>query len=298
MCETNLHMIYYFLDKEEFKMTNIIDKIYSEFQSMSQSDQKIAHQVLDNPAKIVNSTISELAKMATVSGASVTRFCHNLGLTGFHDLKIQIAQVAGNEKSHSLQNLAQDNLQTALRQIDKNKIAEVKATLENIDSHLLKQILALLTHSRIVQVSAEGDTYPVAEDAIYKFNQIGILAIGSGGNVETAIAQSMNLTADDCLLVISNSGESAALLKQIQVAKKQGLKIIAITNREDSPIALEADYHLQTAVRQTVLQTQYYFSRVAAFTIIEAIFLILISQDDKKIDHIKQHEEIISNQKI
>lgn len=74
MCENNLHMIYYFLDKEEFKMTNIIDKIYSEFQSMSQSDQKIAHQVLDNPAKIVNSTISELAKMATVSGASVTRF--------------------------------------------------------------------------------------------------------------------------------------------------------------------------------------------------------------------------------
>lgn len=79
-----------------------------------------------------------------------------------------------------MQNLAQDNLQTALRQIDKNKIAEVKATLENIDNHLLKQILALLTHSRIVQVSAEGDTYPVAEDAIYKFNQIGILAIGSG----------------------------------------------------------------------------------------------------------------------
>ena len=279
-------------------MTTIIDKIYSELPAMSQSDQKVAKQVLANPEKIVNSTISELAKIAAVSGASVTRFCHNLGLTGFHDLKIQLAQVSGNEKSHSLQKIAKDDLQTALKQIGDNKVAEIEATLNNIDSQVLKKVLDLLTNSKIVQVSAEGDTYPVAEDAVYKFNQIGILALASGGNVETAIAQSMNLNAQDCLLVISNSGESAALLKQIKVAKEQGIKVIAITNRADSPIALEADYHLQTAVRQTVLQTQYYFSRVAAFTMIEAIFLLLISQNDERIEHIKKHEEIISSQKI
>lgn len=279
-------------------MTTIIDKIYSELPAMSQSDQKVAKQVLADPEKIVNSTISELAKIAVVSGASVTRFCHNLGLTGFHDLKIKLAQVSGNEKSHSLQKIAKDDLQTALKQIGDNKVAEIEATLNNIDSQVLKKVLDLLTNSKIVQVSAEGDTYPVAEDAVYKFNQIGILALASGGNVETAIAQSMNLNAQDCLLVISNSGESAALLKQIKVAKEQGIKVIAITNRADSPIALEADYHLQTAVRQTVLQTQYYFSRVAAFTMIEAIFLLLISQNDERIEHIKKHEEIISSQKI
>lgn len=279
-------------------MTTIIDKIYSELPAMSQSDQKVAKQVLADPEKIVNSTISELAKIAVVSGASVTRFCHNLGLTGFHDLKIQLAQVSGNEKSHSLQKITKDDLQTALKQIGDNKVAEIEATLNNIDSQVLKKVLDLLTNSKIVQVSAEGDTYPVAEDAVYKFNQIGILALASGGNVETAIAQSMNLNAQDCLLVISNSGESAALLKQIKVAKEQGIKVIAITNRADSPIALEADYHLQTAVRQTVLQTQYYFSRVAAFTMIEAIFLLLISQNDERIEHIKKHEEIISSQKI
>lgn len=279
-------------------MTTIIDKIYSELPAMSQSDQKVAKQVLADPEKIVNSTISELAKIAIVSGASVTRFCHNLGLTGFHDLKIQLAQVSGNEKSHSLQKIAKDDLQTALKQIGDNKVAEIEATLNNIDSQVLKKVLDLLTNSKIVQVSAEGDTYPVAEDAVYKFNQIGILALASGGNVETAIAQSMDLNAQDCLLVISNSGESAALLKQIKVAKEQGIRVIAITNRADSPIALEADYHLQTAVRQTVLQTQYYFSRVAAFTMIEAIFLLLISQNDERIEHIKKHEEIISSQKI
>lgn len=279
-------------------MSNIINNIYSKLPTMSQSDQKIARQILRNPEQIVDCTISELANLAQVSGASVTRFCHNLGLTGFHNLKIQIAQASSNEKSQSLKDIANDDLQIALKQIDKNKIAEIRATLENIDSKTLEDVLNLLVKSRVVQVSAEGDTYPVAADAVYKMNQIGILAMASGGNVETAIAQSMNLGQDDCLLVISNSGESTALLNQIKVAKNQGIKIVAITNRADSPIALEADYHLQTAVRQTVLQSQYYFSRVAAFTMIEAIFLILISKDDDRVEHIKKHEEYISSQKI
>lgn len=137
--------------------------------------------------------------------------------------------------------------------------------------------------------------YLLPAATIYKFNQIGILAVSSGKSVETTMAQTMNLAAQDCLLVISNSGESAALLKQIRVAKENGMKIIALTNRADSPIALEADYHLQTSARQTVLQTQYYFSRVSAFTMIEAIYLILISKNDQRIEHIKKHEAIISN---
>lgn len=124
------------------------------------------------------------------------------------------------KKSHSLQNIAKNDLQTALKQIDDNKVAEIEATLLNVDSQKLKKVLDILTHSRVIQVSAEGDTYPVAADAVYKFNQIGLFAMASGGNVETAIAQTMNLGHEDVLFVISNSGESAALLKQIKVAQQ------------------------------------------------------------------------------
>lgn len=124
------------------------------------------------------------------------------------------------KKSHSLQNIAKNDLQTALKQIDDNKVSEIEATLLNVDSQKLKKVLDILTHSRVIQVSAEGDTYPVAADAVYKFNQIGLFAMASGGNVETAIAQTMNLGHEDVLFVISNSGESAALLKQIKVAQQ------------------------------------------------------------------------------
>lgn len=277
-------------------MTKIIDTIYSELSTMSASDQKIAQVVLKQPEQVVNYTISKLATEAGVSDASVTRFCHNLNLTGFHDLKIQLAQNA--TESVSLQNMSRDDASANLELIEKNKVAEIKATLENVTEAKLDRVLRLLTESRIVQVSAEGDTYPVAADAVYKFNQIGLLAIDSGGTIETAIAQTMNLNKKDCLLVISNSGEAAGIIKQIEVAKQKGMQVIAITNRADSPIALLADVHLKTAVRQTVMQSQYYFSRVASMTMIEALYLLLIARDAERVEHIKEHEAIISNQKI
>lgn len=274
-------------------MATIIDTIYSHLKQMSQSDQKIAQTVLKAPNKTVNYTISELAEQAGVSDASVTRFCHNLHLSGFHDLKIQLAK---DSSEPAMKKMPKDDLSAALAQIEENKIAEIKTTL-NLAPEKVKKVLSILQNSKLIQISAEGDTYPVASDAIYKFNQIGLLAFGSE-NLTTSLAQTLNISSKDCLLIISNSGESAALLKQIKLAKEKKAIVIAITNRDDSPIALASDYHLKTGVRQAVLQTQYYFSRVSAFTMIEALFLLLINNDPKMVEHIKRHEEIISNQKI
>ncbi|GAJ25554.1 transcriptional regulator [Liquorilactobacillus sucicola DSM 21376 = JCM 15457] len=98
--------------------------------------------------------------------------------------------------------------------------------------------------------------------------------------------------------MISNSGEARSLLKQMDVAHKKRMSIIAITNRPDSPIALKADLHLTTAVRQKVLQSEYYFSRVAALTVVEALYLLLLSNDKKRLSKIREHEDIISDKKV
>ena len=155
----------------------------------------------------------------------------------------------------------------------------------------------ILKKSRIVQFAAEGDTYIVAQDAEYKFNQIGRLAISSN-MWENALAQTLNMSSQDCIVAISNSGESSRLLKQIEEAKKKEIKVIAITNHSESPLALLADYHIKTTFRQRVLQSEYYFSRVAAMSVIELLFLLLIVEDKQMLESIKNHEELIAVTKI
>ncbi|KRN28765.1 RpiR family transcriptional regulator [Lactobacillus selangorensis] len=275
---------------------NIIDVIYGNLGTMTQSDKKIAKTILADPSQAVNDTIAELAKAAAVSEASISRFCKNLSLDGFHQLKIELAKVADKESAY-YDEINIDNVQQALNTISSNKVTEIKNTLASFKTPVVKKILHLIDSSRIVQVVAEGNTFPVAADAIYRFNQIGILTIGAEA-WETSIGQTLNLQAADTLLVISNSGEAKSLLKQIEVAKQRGMKVISITNRKDSPIALKSDFHLRTSVRQQVLNSEYYFSRVAAMTVTEALFLLLIAEDRKRLSDIQQHEDIISSLKI
>lgn len=275
---------------------NILTLISSRFDQMTATDQKIAKVVLNDGQAVINYTISQLAKAASVSDASVTRFCHNLKLSGFHQLKVELARA--NEKSAGIERLPQGDVEEALAQISKSKQAEIRESLENISGDLLDQVLDLLEKSQIIQVAAEGNTYPVAEDAVYKLNQLGLLAI-SAPSLETAIGQSLNLGKDSCLLLISNSGEAESLLKIARVAKKKGIKIISITNREDSPLAQMSDYHLQTAVRQTILQREYYYSRLASMSVVEAIFLTLLARKkEERLAHIQEHEALIADRKI
>ncbi|MBL3531924.1 MurR/RpiR family transcriptional regulator [Companilactobacillus zhachilii] len=275
-------------------MQNIIDVIYNKLPQMSVTDKKIAQVVLQQPKDVVDYTISQLAQTAAVSEASVSRFCKNLNIDGFHQLKTRLAQVSENE---NVTVTIDDDVQQVLKNITDNKNIEISNTLKNLDTKKLNQVLALIKKARLIQVVAEGNTYPVAIDAVYKFNQIGLLAM-SDAAFETSLAQTLNMNQQDILIIISNSGESKSLMKQLQVAHSQNIQVIAITNREDSPIAQKADFHLKTYVREQIFQSEYYFSRIAASTMIEAIFLLLIGQDKATLNKIAHHEELISDRKL
>lgn len=275
-------------------MQNIIDVIYNKLPHMSVTDKKIAQVVLQQPKAVVDYTISQLAQTAAVSEASVSRFCKNLDIDGFHQLKTRLAQVSDEE---NVAVTIDDDVQQVLKNITDNKNIEISNTLKNLDTTKLNQVLDLIKKARLIQVVAEGNTYPVAIDAVYKFNQIGLLAI-SDAAFETSLAQTLNMNRQDILIIISNSGESKSLMKQLKVAQEQQIKVIAITNREDSPIAQKADFHLKTYVREQIFQSEYYFSRIAASTMIEAIFLLLIGQDKQTLTKIAHHEELISDRKI
>jgi arabinose-5-phosphate isomerase len=58
------------------------------------------------------------------------------------------------------------------------------------------------------------------------------------------------ITRDDVLLALSNSGQSDELLTVIPLIKRQGAKLIALTGNPDSPLAKEADVHLDARVAQ------------------------------------------------
>lgn len=255
---------------------SVLDCITVLYDQLFDAEKKIAKFILNNPKKVIDMTVSELAEISDVSIASVSRFCRKVGLKGFAQLKISLAQeLVDTHKSGEVSNdISVDNIPQSLQNILANKVTELKQTVNLINTDEFREILEGIRDASRVQVIAVGNTIPVAIDAAFKFNELGIPTT-AGTIWETQLSYSFTLGKGDVLIAISNSGESDKVLEAVKIANNNKAMTIGITNSPHSAIGEEVQYHITTATREKLFLDEFCFSRVSASTVIEIIFLFL-----------------------
>lgn len=274
---------------------SVINQICASMDTFFETEKKLGNYIIHHPRKIVDMTVGELAKECDVSEASVSRFCKKIDMKGFHHLKISIAKemVSQTDDDELSNHISINEVEQSLKNILANKVAELTQTVTMMNSEQLQDILKIINNAKSVLFAAVGNTIPVAMDGAYKLNQIGISAV-STPIWETQLAYSYNLTADDVVIAISNSGESTSVINILEAAKKKKATTISITNSEKSTIAQISDYHITTATREKLFLDEYCFSRVSATMVIEVLYLFLTSMRKEAYDSIIQHESSIA----
>ncbi|HBG85005.1 MAG TPA: RpiR family transcriptional regulator [Erysipelotrichaceae bacterium] len=254
----------------------VMDHISVMYDQFFDSEKKIAKYILNNHKKVVDMTVSELAKESDVSEASVSRFCKRIGVKGFHQLKIGLAKemVETYGEGNISNDISCDNIGQSLQNILVNKIEELKQTVNMIDPKEFESLLKAILHARAVQIVAVGNTIPVAIDGAFKLNELGIPTT-AGTIWETQLSYTHTLGQKDVLIAISNSGESNKVVEAVEIANKNGATTIGITNNPHSAIGDQVTYHITTASREKLFLDEFCFSRVSATTVMEIIFLFL-----------------------
>ena len=279
---------------------SVLDIICASLDSFFESERKIGTYIIQHTAEVVDMTVGELAQACGVSDASVSRFCKKINMKGFHHLKITLAKEIsekGIEEEEVSNHISVNDIEQSLKNILANKVTEITQTVSMMDAKQLSEILNKLNMARTVQFFAVGNTIPVAIDGAFKLNQIGIPAV-SGTIWETQIGYTYNMTADDVVIAISNSGESTAVLRALEAAKSAGATTLSITNSEKSSAAQLSDYHITTATREKLFLDGYCFSRVSATTVIEILYLFLTSMRKDAYKSIVRHEQAIAFTKL
>lgn len=277
---------------------SVLDKILSVYKNLYEAEKKIADYVIDNKEKVIEMTVSELATKSNVSEATIVRFCKKCDLKGFYDLKINIAKDMVRSKDRTISNkLDSNNIAQSLQNILANKIEELKQTISMMDEKEIKMILDAIKKARIVQFAAVGNTIPVAMDGTYKFNQLGITSV-TNTIWETQLAFAYTLTKDDVVIVISNSGSSKKLVTLLEIANEKHATTISITNHENSPVANNSKYHINTSTREKLFLDEFSFSRVSAMVVIEILYLLLTQDKKDAYSWISQHEQSIADGKV
>ena len=279
---------------------SVLDIICASLDSFFESERKIGTYIIQHTAEVVDMTVGELAQACGVTDASVSRFCKKINMKGFHHLKITLAKEIsekGIEEEEVSNHISVNDIEQSLKNILANKVTEITQTVSMMDAKQLSEMVNKLNMARTVQFFAVGNTIPVAIDGAFKLNYIGIPAV-SGTIWETQIGYTYNMTAEDVVIAISNSGESTAVLRALEAAKSAGATTLSITNSEKSSAAQLSDYHITTATREKLFLDGYCFSRVSATTVIEILYLFLTSMRKDAYKSIVRHEQAIAFTKL
>lgn len=257
-----------------------VESIYGNLKS---AERKAVHGILDNPKYLVNSTIVDMAKLAQCSEATFVRLSKKLGFSGYAQLKNFVIDFK-NESPFPYKGIVEEDDSTNI--IDK-VFESIKQALTDTQSLLDKNqyelALKYILNSKRMFFAGAGDAYTVAYSAYLKFLRLGFSA-GCAQDLDVQLIEASKLAADDVLVIITHSGETASLYNLAKYVKVYGVKIVTITNYPLSPIARQSDAVLLTAIFTSNIYNETMAKRIPELSIIEALYISVLmhSSDDKK----------------
>ncbi|HCL16898.1 MAG TPA: transcriptional regulator HexR, partial [Pseudomonas sp.] len=74
------------------RVHNLLEQIQRRIEDLNKAERKVAEVILRNPQQATRFSIAALAQTAQVSEPTVNRFCRSFGVSGYPELKMQLAQ--------------------------------------------------------------------------------------------------------------------------------------------------------------------------------------------------------------
>ncbi|WP_265483987.1 MULTISPECIES: MurR/RpiR family transcriptional regulator [unclassified Lactobacillus] len=236
-------------------MQEILNMIYQELGTLPAEDQKIARVILANPSKVAEMNLSEFAQFLQVSESTVTEFCEKLGLSSF----VQLREQLGNK-----------NL------MNKGSISKVFNDLPTFEKD---NLVSIFRDAALVQIV--GASEKLQDKIIELLNKNGIFALGVA-NPKISLAQTLHLKSKDVLLVIEPEEISFELVKQVQIAKHEGVKIVTLGRELGRRVGMEADCFIDCQKEKVI-------------NVLEAIITNVLDSDLKLQNFKKKYRDILKS---
>ena len=251
--------------------SSILSLLRATLPSLTASGQRIGKFILLSPGDVVQLTVSDVAEMTGSSVGSVVRFCQELGLRGFADLKLRLAGESNPTRSHTLGGISLVNSPDAvLDQVFAESQAAIASSRDTLDVESFRRAVKLLAGARRVLCVGIGTSAPLAQDIAYRLRTSGFeTEAPTDPHVQHVAARLLG--ADAVCLAISHTGQSRETLHSVDAARQAGAGTIAVTSFFRSPLTELVDVKLIAGSRETDFRLEAVASRIAHLTVLDAL---------------------------
>jgi RpiR family carbohydrate utilization transcriptional regulator len=235
--------------------------------------RRVAEFILNTPQETINLTITELSARVGVSEASIVRFAQALGYSGFHALKIRLAEDMVSPMSIVHEDLRPDDSPaTAVQKAIRVGLRSVEDTTHILDMSVLEATIQAICAARQITLFASGNSIPIAMDLNFRLTQIGLSSRFSIDSTMQEMYAALT-TPEDVAVGISHTGSSKATVYALELARTAGARTICITNHSNSPLARYGDFCLFTSTRANQFREERLNSNLATLALTEALFV-------------------------
>lgn len=229
----------------EQKNTDLLKIIQEKQSTFSKGQKQISSFILGHYDKAAYMTAAKLGALVGVSESTVVRFANELGFAGYPELQ------------HSLQEMIRSKLTTIQRiEITNDRIGEsdllekvlnsdidkIKHTLDEIDRTSFENAVDDLIGAQMIYIIGMRSSSSLASFMYHYLNlvfpHVRLVRTTSGSEI---FEQLLRINDKDAIVGISFPRYSKRIINALGYAKKQGAKVISITDSAASPIAANAD---------------------------------------------------------
>ena len=250
------------------------------YNDMGKSEKRVADWLFSHSGEMLPYSISDLASKCESSEATIVRFSKRLGCVGYQELKLLLAQES-DKKVISPTITGDDDCYEIFEKVCNDAYLSLERTKKTLNPEAMTDAAASIAAARRVVLIGLGTSASVAQDASNKFLRAGCNSSAYSDTHLQAIAVSQ-LKPCDVLVGISMSGASKDIVEAMKTAKSHGVRTIALTSREKSPIVRQSDIVLLTDTEETRHSTLGLNSHIARLVVIDALCYKIVYQNSAR----------------
>ncbi len=263
----------------EHDVRSIGPQIRMRLPELTDKERAIVHYLLDKGSEVSTLTIAEVAQQHEVSEALIVKLSKKLGYNGFRELRDKVYRYSQLPVSDLYQDIDPgDSPAVIVQKIFRTAIQALEETMAILNISDFTRAVDAIIDARQRDFYGVGGSATIIKDASHKFLRIGVRTTVYDDAHLMMMSASL-LDSRDVVLAVSHSGQTSAVLEAARLARRNGAKIIALTNYPNSALAETADIVLLSTARGSPLMSENAAARIAQLNIIDALFVCVAQRD-------------------
>jgi DNA-binding MurR/RpiR family transcriptional regulator len=241
---------------------------------LTSAEARVANFITAHADEVAAMSITVLAQRSEASEATVVRLCRKLHLRGYQELRLALAQDAGDPRLRVLHEDVRlgDDTSAVLGKVFAAANAALQDTLGVVDAAQFEKAVTALAQAETINLFGTGASGAVCQDAYYRFMKLGTFCYALT-EASAQLARVATIGPRDVVVAVSHSGRSRDLVYSVRQAHERGAVTIGITQFGRQPLVAACDLTLFTSSRETAFRSEAMASRIAQLTLLDSLFI-------------------------